>query len=136
MAMTGMRRVTTGLGLLERTADARPGRPLLSSLVRRLRPDARQEVIELRTGRTARPEGPSTRCSRRRGRRTRWAGPLRLALWAFFETALVPLLGLRHAKRRTVTSRSFVAADHVLYGIVVGSRAPLDGPTRRRTPLR
>ena len=128
MAMTGMRRVTTGLGLLERPPPEAIAKdaPIFANLVRRLPPESRQEVIELAHWAYGAAGGAAYELLTPDGlRRTRWAGPVYgLALWAFFETALVPLLGLRHAKRRTVTSRIFVAADHLLYGVVVGSGGP------------
>jgi uncharacterized membrane protein YagU involved in acid resistance len=56
-----------------------------------------------------------------RMRRPRWSGPAYgLLIWALFETGLVPLLGLEHARERTVVSRVLVAADHILYGAAVG----------------
>ncbi len=120
MAMTGMRRVTTGLGLLEETPPATMAKdaPLLSRLVRRTRPQRRGELMEIMHwayggvggaifGRFVRLRGP-------------WVGPAYgLGLWMLYETAVVPLLGLEHARERTIVSRVFVALDHVLYGVVV-----------------
>lgn len=126
MAMTGVRRVTTGLGLLEETPPATMGKdaPLVSRLVRRTRPQRRGELMELMHwayggvggaifGRFVRLRRP-------------WVGPAYgLALWMVYETGVVPLLGLEHARERTIVSRVFVALDHILYGVVVaGESAP------------
>ena len=53
-------------------------------------------------------------------RRKRWAGPVYgLALWALYEGALAPALGLSHAKRKRPVERLVFAVDHVLYGFVL-----------------
>ncbi len=48
MAMTGMRKVTTGLGLLEETLPVQMAKqaPILAPLVRRVPEEYRREVIE------------------------------------------------------------------------------------------
>jgi hypothetical protein len=56
-------------------------------------------------------------------RSRRWAGPLYgLALWLGYEAAIAPLLGLRHAQEPRPVERLAFAADHLLYGVVVGHR--------------
>jgi hypothetical protein len=47
-------------------------------------------------------------------------------IWLLFESAVAPVLfGPSEAKRRPVSERIAVAADHVLYGVVLsaGSRS-------------
>jgi len=120
MAMTGMRRVTTGLGLLEEAPPSTmaKGAPIFARLVRHVRPQRRAELAEVMHwayggvggaifGRFVRLRRP-------------WVGPAYgLALWGVYELGVVPVLGLEHARERTVVSRVFVALDHVLYGAVV-----------------
>jgi hypothetical protein len=56
-------------------------------------------------------------------RRPAWAGPVYgLVVWVGFEMTLAPLLGFPHARRRKILGRVAVAADHALYGAVVGGR--------------
>jgi hypothetical protein len=51
------------------------------------------------------------------------SGPIYgLALWLAFELAIAPVLGVRHARQRPVIWRAAVAADHMLYGVVVAGR--------------
>jgi hypothetical protein len=124
MAMTGMRRVSTGLGLLEQTPpDAIVEQePTMSGLLQRIPPDYRDEAIELAHWAYGALGGAAFGALAPRGIRTRWAGPLYgLTVWGLFETGLVPLLGLEHARERKVMSRVLTAADHLLYGTVVGS---------------
>lgn len=53
-------------------------------------------------------------------RRRPWAGPLYgLAVWLGFEMAIAPALGLSQAKRARLVDRLALAADHLLYGLVL-----------------
>ena len=53
-------------------------------------------------------------------RRTRWAGPAYgLLVWAGFELCLAPVLGLKRAKQQRAVERAALAADHLLYGLVL-----------------
>ena len=61
-------------------------------------------------------------------RRHRWAGPLYgLVLWLGFELGIAPVLGLSQAQRVRVIDRLALAADHLLYGVVLSATRP---PTR------
>jgi hypothetical protein len=52
--------------------------------------------------------------------RRRWAGPIYgLLIWLGFELGLAPLLGLREARERRLVERAALAADHLLYGLVL-----------------
>jgi len=120
MAMTGMRKVTTGLGLLEESPPVLMAKdaPIFAPLIRRVPEKRRGAVIELVHwlyggaggavyGRLIRSRRP-------------WVGPAYgLAIWAAFETGLVPMLGLEHARERKISSRIFVGLDHVLYGVIL-----------------
>jgi hypothetical protein len=53
-------------------------------------------------------------------RRRRWAGPVYgLVVWLGFELGIAPVLGLSQAKRVRVADRVALAADHLLYGLVL-----------------
>jgi len=57
--------------------------------------------------------------------RTRWVGPAYgLAMWALFEAGLRPVLGIPRAQERKILTRVLIAADHALYGAVVGNTWP------------
>ena len=56
-------------------------------------------------------------------RRHRWSGPVYgIGTWSFFESVLAPMLGLRKPSERPTSERAAIAADHVLYGLVVAGR--------------
>jgi hypothetical protein len=51
-----------------------------------------------------------------------------LAVWLGFEMGIAPALGLSQAKRVRLVDRLALAADHLLYGLVLseGRRRPRD----------
>jgi hypothetical protein len=126
MAMTGMRRVTKGVGLVHEAPPetiAERG-AIVGRLMRRVPAENRDEVIELAHWAYGALGGAAFGALPHRLVRFRWAGPVYgLAIWALFETGLVPLLGLEDEKRkRSAVERVAIAADHVLYGAVVAGR--------------
>ena len=53
-------------------------------------------------------------------RRRLWAGPVSgLAVWLGFEMGIAPALGLSQAKRVRLVDRLALAADHLVYGLVL-----------------
>ena len=53
-------------------------------------------------------------------RRRRWAGPAYgLAIWLSFELGIAPILGLSQSKKLRAVDRAGLAADHLLYGLVL-----------------
>ena len=121
MAMTGMRVLTTGLGLVEETLPQ--GRPAASA--RALCCGGRRAGSA--GGWSRSPTGPSVpaaaRCSGRcpaacagAAGRARCTG---LAVWLGFELGIAPALGLSQAKRVRAVDRLALAADHLLYGLVL-----------------
>jgi hypothetical protein len=53
-------------------------------------------------------------------RRRPWAGPAYgLVVWLGFELGIAPALGLSQAKRVRPVDRLALAADHLLYGLML-----------------
>lgn len=122
MAMTGFRRLSVGLGLLEETPPdvLAEQAPVLGPALQRVPQHLRGEAVELGHWLYGAVGGAAYGAFVRTRFRGRWVGPAYgLAIWAAFETGLVPLLGLDHATEREIVSRLLVAADHVLYGVIV-----------------
>lgn len=119
MAMSGVRSLTTSLGLVRLTPPeeigARGGAPLLA----RVPPERRGAVLELAHWGYGALGGALFAALPVRGRAAGVA--YGLALWAFFEAALAPTLGAPERERPT-SELLALAADHVFYGLVVGSR--------------
>ena len=122
MAMSGMRTVTPPLGLVEATppqALAERARGLLLRVPPPQRPAA-VELLHWAVGATA---GAAFGVLPAHRRRSPWAGPAwGVGVWLVFEAGVSPALGLRRAERRRVTERLALAADHVLYGLVLAER--------------
>ena len=122
MAMTGMRRVTTGLGLVERPPPERLAREGAPRLLAAVPVERRGAVIELAHWGFGAAAGATFGAAPRRARTGPWAGPMfGLAIWAVFEVGVRRLLRLS-AQRAGPQERLALAADHVLYGAVVGGR--------------
>ncbi len=126
MAMTGMRQVTTGLGLVDQTppdaifkqraSGPLVGMPRLAYFV------ARREVavIELAHWAYGAAGGGAFAMLPRSMLQNAWVGPgYGLLTWVMFELSIAPLLGLDQAKRVRALERLLFAADHLLYGMVL-----------------
>lgn len=120
MAMTGMRRMTTGLGLLRQPPPDMIAEEGVPGLLARVPPHHRDEAIELAHWTYGAAGGAAFGLLPAIVRREAWSGPLYgLLTWLAFEAVLAPLLGLPTRERWQVSDRLAVAADHVLYGLVV-----------------
>ncbi|AQZ68119.1 unnamed protein product [[Actinomadura] parvosata subsp. kistnae] len=128
MAMSGLRQLTTALGMVPSTPP--------ESVLKRTAPKAfhsvpderRPAVVEAVHWTYGAVGGAFFGLLPKAVRRRRWAGPVYGVLaWAAFETAIAPALGL--TRRHGRAERVALLADHVLYGIVVGA-APR--PSKKR----
>jgi hypothetical protein len=121
MAMSGMRRLTAGLGLVEKEPpEALAEASVAGRFLTRLPVERRDDAIELAHWTFGAVGGAAFSALAPPAFRRRLGPFYGLAIWAAFETVVAPLLGFPHAKRRTVASRTFIAADHLLYGASVG----------------
>jgi hypothetical protein len=128
MAMTGMRVMTTELGLVEQTPPQAIGRQRargIRTLLRRAPRERRRWLIEAAHWTFGAGGGAVFGAFPRATRRHRWAGPAYgLAVWLGFEIGIAPALGLTQAKRIRAVDRAALAADHLLYGLVLsGTRS-------------
>ena len=122
MAMTGMRRVTTRLGLLEQPPPDAVFKQGAPGLLARVPIDA-EAAVELAHWGYGAVAGAAFGGLSGSVRRARLAGPAYgLLIWALFELGIAPALGIEHAKGRPVAQRLAIAGDHLLYGVIVGSR--------------
>ncbi len=124
MAMSGLRKVTTGLRLVEQIPPERIALEGVPALVRLVPPERRDVVVEFAHwaygGIGGAVFGLLPEPVRRRG----WAGPLYgVAVWLGYETTLAPMLALHRRNEPSPTERVALVADHVLYGAVVASSA-------------
>ena len=123
MAMSGMRRLTTALGLLGEEPPEQVAREGVPGLVARVPPSLRGATIELAHWGYGAAGGAGFGVLPAAVRRRPWAGPaFGLATWLFFETTVAPALGLRRTRESRALERAAIAADHVLNGVVVAGR--------------
>jgi hypothetical protein len=130
MAMTGMRVITTELGLVEQTppqAMSRQRARGLRGLVRKVPRRQRRGVVEAAHWIVGAAGGAIFGALPTRLRRHPWAGPAYgVLVLAGFEMGVAPALGLSQATRVRAVDRLALAADHLLYGAVL-STAPSTG---------
>jgi hypothetical protein len=128
MAMTGMRVITTELGLVEQTppqAISRQRARGVRALLRRAPRKQRRGLVESAHWAFGAGGGAAFGALPRAVRCRRWAGPMYgLVVWFGFEAGIAPALGLSQAKRVRLVDRLALAADHVLYGLVLSATRP------------
>ena len=127
MAMTGMRMFTVSLGIVEQAPPQAILKQKARGVMALVPRKKRRATIELfhwgygasgGVGFALLPDGV---------RRQPWMGPVYgLAIWLSFELGIAPALGLKQSKKLRPVDRAGLAADHLLYGLVLneGRRQP------------
>ena len=127
MAMTGMRAFTVNLGIVEQTPPQAIFKQKARGVMALVPRKKRRAAIELFHWGYGASGGGAFSLLPDKVRRRPWAGPLYgLAIWLSFELGLAPLLGLKQSKELRPVDRAGLAADHLLYGLVLneGRRQP------------
>ena len=120
MAMTGMRAFTVHAGLVSQPPPQAIFRQRARGLLRMVPRRQRRAAIELAHWSNGATSGAGFGLLPDGLRRRAWAGPAYgLAVWLGFEAGVAPLLGLSQAKRPRPVERVALAADHLLYGLVL-----------------
>ncbi len=123
MAMTGMRVLTIELGLVKQTPPQAVGRQRARgarALLRRAPRRQRRGLIEAAHWAFGAGGGAAFGALPGAMRRRPWAGPVYgLVVWLGFELGIAPALGLSQAKSVRLVDRLALAADHLLYGLVL-----------------
>jgi uncharacterized membrane protein YagU involved in acid resistance len=119
-AMTGMRAFTVDVGLVDQTPPQAIARQRASGLIRRVPKRRRRAAIELAHWSYGAVGGAAFAVLPEAVRRRAWAGPAYgLLVWLGFELCLAPVLGLKQAGKQRPVERAALAADHLLYGLVL-----------------
>jgi len=120
MAMTGMRAFTVSAGLVEepppRALLRQKSKGLFRIMPRKFR-RAGQELFHWGFGAGG---GAVFAVLPEQVRRQAWSGPVfGLGIWLAFEAGVAPVLGLSQSKEPRPVDRISLAADHLLYGLVL-----------------
>jgi hypothetical protein len=127
MAMTGMRALTVNLGIVEQTPPQAIFKQKARGVMVLVPRKKRRAAIELFHWAYGAGGGVAFALLPDGVRRKPWAGPIYgLAIWLGFELGLAPILGLSQSKKPRPVDRAGLAADHLLYGLVLneGRRQP------------
>ena len=120
MAMTGMRAFTVDLGIVEQTPPQAIFKQRARGLIRRVPRGRRRAAVELAHWAYGAGGGAAFALLPQGVRRRAWAGPVYgLVVWLGFEAAVAPGLGLKQASKLRAVERGALAADHLLYGLVL-----------------
>jgi hypothetical protein len=127
MAMTGMRALTVNIGIVEQTPPQAIFKQKARGVMLFVPRKKRRAAIELFHWGYGAGGGVAFALLPDDVRRKPWAGPLYgLVIWLSFELGLAPVLGLSQSKQLRPVERAGLAADHLLYGLVLneGRRRP------------
>lgn len=119
LLMSGVRAVTTRAGLVRMTPPVEIGTNGAAPLLARLPPERRDAAIELAHWCYGGLGGAVFAALPLRGRAAGVA--YGLGLWALFEAVVAPTLGAPE-RERPPSERIALAADHVLYGVILAQR--------------
>lgn len=120
MAMSGMRTLTHELGLIGDTPPEALSKQAAWGLFKEIPPDKRSAAIEISHWGTGAVAGAAFAVLPRWIQRRFLAGPVYgLLIWMGYEAVLAPALGLVQAQAKRPGERAALAADHVLYGLVL-----------------
>jgi len=120
MAMTGMRAFTVDLGIVEQTPPQAIFKQRARGLIRQVPRGRRRAAVEVAHWAYGAGGGAMFALLPEGVRRRPWAGPaFGLAVWLGFEAGLAPVLGLKQARKLRAAERGALAADHLLYGLVL-----------------
>lgn len=125
MAMTGMRAFTTSVGLVKETPPRAILRQKSRGLYRVVPKGKRRAATEAMHWSYGAAGGAAYGALPAEVKQRRWSGPVYgLLLWLGFEAGLAPVLGLSQAKKARPVERLALAADHLLYGLVLSETRP------------
>jgi hypothetical protein len=122
MAMSGLRRMTTTLGLVADTPPEAVVQRTVPGLFDRIPEDRRPVIVEAAHWAYGGVGGAAFGLLPAKLRRHPLAGPAYgVLVWSIFEFAVAPALGLPHAERDKPEEQAALLADHLLYGAVVAA---------------
>jgi hypothetical protein len=128
MAMTGIRTLAGGMGIVQETPPEAIARDAAGGFLAAVRPERREAAVEALHWAVGAGGGAMFGLLPARARSRPWIGAAYgLGMWFGFEAGIAPVLGLGRHQQRRGGERLALAADHLLYGLVLsGTRRPPD----------
>ena len=126
MAMTGMRTFAGSLGVVQQTPPEAVAKEAAAPLLAAVRPEHREVAVELLHWAVGAGGGAIFGLLPAAARKRTWVSvAYGLGMWLGFEAVIAPALGLGRRQQPRPAERLALAADHVLYGLVLsGTRRP------------
>ena len=126
MAMTGARTLAGSAGVVEETPPQAIAQEAVAGFLRAVRPERREAAVEFLHWAVGAGGGAIFGLLPAAARSRPWVGAVYgLGMWFGFETVIAPALGLARHQQQRGGERLVLAADHMLYGLVLsGMRRP------------
>jgi hypothetical protein len=119
-AMSGVRNVTKGFGLVDQTPPEAIARQSARGLLRKTPWHRRRGVIELMHWGVGAGGGLAFGMLPDEIRRKAWSGPVYgLGVLLVYQLAVAPALGLSHARRPRLNEQLAFVIDHLVYGFTL-----------------
>ena len=129
MAMSGVRNITSELGLIREPPPVAMAKRGSKGLLRSVPKKLRRPVVEVFHWQVGAAGGAAFALLPDGVRRQAWAGPAwGVLIQTTFGLVVAPALGLRQARRPSLREQAALLADHLVYGYVLGDmpRGPSD----------
>ena len=128
MAMSGVRNITSELGLIREPPPVALAKRASRSRLRHVPKGLRRPLVEVLHWQVGALGGATFAVLPDGLRKRAWAGPAwGVLIQSSFGLAIAPALGLKQAKRPSVREQAALLADHLVYGYVLS-----DLPRSRR----
>lgn len=126
MAMTGARTLAGGVGIVQETPPEVVAGEAAGGFLAAVRPERREATVEFLHWAVGAGGGAMFGLLPAAARSRPWIGAAYgLGMWLVFEAVIAPVLGLGRRQQRRGGERLVLAADHLLYGLVLsGTRRP------------
>ena len=126
MAMTGIRTFAGALGIVGETPPEAIAGEAAAGLLSAVRPQHREAAVEFLHWTVGAGGGAMFGLLPAAARNRPWIGAAYgLGIWFGFEIVIAPVLGLGRHQQQRGAERFVLAADHLLYGLVLsGTRRP------------
>jgi hypothetical protein len=126
MAMTGVRTLAGGAAVVQETPPEAIAEEVAGGFLAAVRPERREAAVESLHWAVGAGGGAIFGMLPAAARSRPWIGAAYgLGMWFGFEAVIAPVLGLGRHQQKRAGERLVLAADHLLYGLVLsGTRRP------------